>query len=39
MTTHTFLQINIITPKYTYCKIFQLKHRHEYSTTLILHKT
>jgi hypothetical protein len=39
ITTHYFLQINIITPRYAYYKIFQSKHRYEYSMTLILHRT
>jgi hypothetical protein len=33
------MQINTITPNYTYYKIIQLKLRYEYSIMLILHKT
>jgi hypothetical protein len=32
------MQINIITPDYTYYKIVQLTSRYEYPTTLISHK-
>jgi hypothetical protein len=39
ITTHNFLQINIIEPKYAYYKIFQMELRYKYSTTLIFHKT
>jgi hypothetical protein len=37
-TTHNFVQINIITPDYTYYKIVLLKIRYDYSMTLILRK-
>jgi hypothetical protein len=37
--THNLMKINIITPDYAYYKIVLLKHRYEYSMTLILRKT
>jgi hypothetical protein len=30
---------NLITPNYAYYNTIELKHRYEYSMTLILHKT
>jgi hypothetical protein len=39
ISTHNFMQINIITPNYVYYKIIQLALRYEYPTTLIFHKT
>jgi hypothetical protein len=38
-TIHNILQIELITPKYAYYKIFWLNLLYEYSTMLILHKT
>jgi hypothetical protein len=38
ITTYNFIQINIITTKYAYYMIVQLKLSYEYSTTLIFQK-
>jgi hypothetical protein len=39
ITAYNFMQIKIITPNYAYYNTIELKHRYEYSMTLILHKT
>jgi hypothetical protein len=39
ITAYNFMKINIITPNYAYYNTIKLKHRYEYSMTLILHKT
>jgi hypothetical protein len=39
ISTHNFMQINIITPSYAYYKIVKLTLRYEYPTALIFHKT
>jgi hypothetical protein len=39
VTTQNFMEISINAPNYAYYKIVQLKHRYEYSITLIWHKT
>jgi hypothetical protein len=36
---YNFMQTNIITPNYAYYNTIELKHRYEYSMTLILHNT
>jgi hypothetical protein len=39
ITVYNFIQIKIITSNYAYYNTIELKHRYEYSMTLILHKT
>jgi hypothetical protein len=39
ITTHNFVQINMITPNYAYYMIVQLTRQYEYPITVNFHKT